>query len=424
MKSNPAGLLLLAWTSCCWLVAIVAEAGTNWAFHAELSLKEAFDSNVYLQDHEPDRVAVPEAVSPFQESFVTIIAPKLELAWKPGTDFATKVSYAPEAAFYHAESSEDYVAHRGQLNLSGNTAGVPWDFVNALTYVDGSDEGLFFGAPGGAPAIGGIPIRERRDQLMYRGKLKATLTRGKWFLRPVFSAYVHDFQTLQRNCTNNPAYENYVDRSEIVVGADLGCEVAARTRVFVGYRYGKEIQGKLVGSPFHYDATYHRPLAGIEGQPAEWLRLTVSMGPDVHQTTGNPAPGFNRNYTTLWADAVVTISFSATDELALSWRQNTQPAFASCSVYDDITYDALFTHRFDKRRSASGGFRAYGGEWMAPVRRDDWIYTVSTRVVYAHDTHWSGEMGYSYDWAESRVPNTSGREFTRHIGFLGVRYSF
>lgn len=57
----------------------VAAATSNWTFNAELTLKETFDSNVYLQDAEPNRTLVPQAVSPLQESFVTSITPKLVL---------------------------------------------------------------------------------------------------------------------------------------------------------------------------------------------------------------------------------------------------------------------------------------------------------------------------------------------------------
>lgn len=407
------------------LFALPVLAGTtNWSFNADLTLKESYDSNVYLQDVQPNRMLVPQAAEPFQESFVTSITPKLGLTWKPSTSFAANLAYTPEVVFYHSASDENYVAHRGQVNCNGTVAGVTWNVANALMLVDGSGEGLYFGGPGGAPAIGGIPIRDRRDQFVYRGKVSAMITRGKLFLRPVFSAYVHDFQTQQKAAATNPGYENYVDRSEVCVGADVGWQLTERTRVFVGYRYGKEIQGRLVGSTNHYDAVYDRPLAGIEGQPVEWLKVSFSVGPDIHHTTGVPAAGFERNYTTVWADGVVTFLLSGRDELALTWKQNTQPAFASCSVYDDITYDALFTHRFEKHWSASGGFRAYGGEWMAPTLRDDWIYTVSAKLVYVHDAHWSSELGYSYDWAESHVPNTAGREFTRHLGFLGIKYSF
>ena len=64
------------------------------------------------------------------------------------------------------------------------------------------------------------------------------------------------------------------------------------------------------------------------------------------------------------------------------------------------------------------------GDWLAPVSREDWIYTVSASVGYTFHRHWNAELGYSYDWVDSRVDNTEGREFTRHLVALGVRYNF
>ena len=194
------------------------------------------------------------------------------------------------------------------------------------------------------------------------------------------------------------------------------------TKVYAGYRYGVEIEGQMPGSPYHYDSEYHRPLAGIEGQPAKWIQANVAIGPDIHHCLHEPDPRFDPDYTTLWVDAVVTLSPTTNDTVVLTWKANTQPAFASTSVYDDITYDLTARHRFGSRWSVSGGFRLYIGDWFAPVTRDDWIHTVSAGVAYRHDAHWSAELGYSYDWVESQVPNMPGREFTRNLVWLGVRW--
>jgi hypothetical protein len=350
------------------------------------------------------------------------------LDWKPCAHFNALVSYAPDVVFYHSEPSEDHVAHRGLFNFGGTVADITWDAVNTLTWVDGSDEGLYFGGPGGAPAIGGIPIRERRDQFVYRSALKATWSIcERLFVRPVITGYCHDFQTVQKNnALGQPdyGYENYVDRSELTTGLDLGWQIQPQTRVFVGYRYGKEVEGRVVGSPYHYDSTFHRPLAGIEGQPAKWIKLAVAVGPDIHHTTGQPAPGFDVDYTTVWSDTVVTLLPTEKDSLVLTWKANTQPAFASPSVYDDITYDATAKHRFDKHWTVGAGFRTYIGDWMSPVDRDDWIYTVSTGVAYTHNKHLGADLTYSYDWVDSKVSNTEGREFTRHLVSLALKYTF
>jgi len=416
------------------------QVATNLTLKADLSFKEGYDSNVYLQDHEPDLTAVPEAVRPFQDSFITSLTPRLTFDWRPGQAFTAALSYAPEVAFYHSESSEDHVAHRGAINLGGKLGEVPWEMPNSLTFIDGSRKGLHYGVstvPGqldGVPAIGGIPVRDRREQFIYRGGLKATWSTGKLFLRPVLTAYLHDFQTVQEtnfvkalpNGDPHPGYgyENYVDRNAMDFGLDVGWSVTPQTKLYVGYRYGYETEGEMVGSPFHYDSEINRPLAGIEGKPTKWLSANFSLGPDIHHTVSHYDPRFEPNYTTLWVDAVVTLLPTARDSVVLTWKQNTQPAFSSPSVYEDTVYDGVVRHRFDHHWSASAGFRGYLGDWQSPVKRRDWIYTASASVTYTLDQHFSADLTYAHDWAESSVPNTPGREFTRHLGWLALKYSF
>lgn len=432
--------------ACAWAALSLAalpvgawDLGTNLTVKAELSAKEAYDSNVYLQDHEPDTDAVPRAVRPDQDSFVTSVTPKLSLDWKPCTAFSAAVSYAPEVTFYHAESSEDYVAHRGAIHLRGEVGDVPWEMPHSITFIDGNRKGLYYGVsslPGqldGVPAIGGIPVRDRREQFVYRGGFKATWPLGAFFIRPVFAAYVHDFQTKQKlngrllpDSAPNPdwGYENYVDRSALNYGLDVGWSVNAQTRLYAGYRYGNEFEGTMVGSPYRYDAQVHRPLVGIEGKPVSWLTADVSIGPDIHNTTSRHDPAFDPDYTALWVDAVLTLTPTAKDSIALIWRQNTQPAFSSPSVYEDTVYEGTVRHRVDDQWSVGGGFRAYLGDWHDPVIRRDWIFTPSASVTYRHNAHLSAEASYSYDWVDSRVPHTKGREFTRHLAWLAVKYAF
>ncbi len=73
---------------------------------------------------------------------------------------------------------------------------------------------------------------------------------------------------------------------------------------------------------------------------------------------------------------------------------------------------------------AGAGFKIYGGDWQAPVSREDWIFTPSASLTYAHNQHLSGELAYAYDWVESQVLNTAGREYRRNLVSLSVKYSF
>ena len=429
------------------LLAFAAAGNTALAVHtnltakAELSLKETYDSNVYIQDEEPApaNVAAAEAaglnpVEAKKESFVTSIVPKVGLDYKPCSGFNVSLAYAPEITFYHSASSEDYVAHRGTLNLSGRWEKATWELLNTAAYVDGDDLGPTFARPGDVPAIGGIPLRDRRDAFVFRNGFKFTVPAGDFFVRPVATTYFHDFKTAQLASGTGFVYENYIDRQDINGGLDLGYKVAEKTSVIVGYRFGSQEQFKLLGDNSPYDSTYHRVLVGIEGSPAKWLKLAVLGGPDIRDFSSRAQqtyPGFDDSEMLYWIDASVTLLPTANDSVTLMNRRYEQPAFSSFSVYEDITYDITWKHKFDDHWSASAGFRLYIGDWQAPVQREDWIYTPVVGLTYAHNRHLSAELAYAYDWVENKAGTSTaqtqfaeGREYTRHLVSLGVKYAF
>jgi len=399
------------------------QLATNLSLKADLTLKETFDSNVYLQDTAPSP-AVANAAQPFQESFVTSVTPRLALDWKPAPQFNLATFYAPEVVTFHAEPSESHVAHRAALTLSGQVGIVTWEQFNTLNWIDGSREGLTFGGPGGAPAIGGIPIRDRRAAIIYRNGFRAFHPHGKWFFRPVVWSYIHDFQTETRSRAAYPFYQNYVDRNDFTLGVDTGYKAFPNAYLIVGYRYGFQDEPPLPGETIHYSNEYHRVVAGFEGKVTDWLKIIGAVGPDYRDFNHDTAPGFDNHHIGLYYDASAVLTPTKHDTITLAAKQFEQPAFGAPSAYEDITWEITWRHQFDAKFSTSAGFRAYGGDWLPPVAREDWIYTASAGVSYVRDKHWSAELSYSYDWAESKIPNTAGREFTRHLVSLGVKYSF
>ena len=143
-------------------------------------------------------------------------------------------------------------------------------------------QGPTFARPGDIPAIGGIPLRDRRAAFIFRNSFRADPDGRGWFIRPGRLG-------LHPRLPDRPAaitppkrpcyYENYVDRQEVSGGLDVGYE-AGKTFLVAGYRYGQQDQftgpnaanTAFTDSP--YDSTYHRILFGMEGSPARWLKLT------------------------------------------------------------------------------------------------------------------------------------------------------
>ncbi|MEI7435905.1 MAG: hypothetical protein WCL16_03745 [bacterium] len=422
------------------LPPVPAAGKSPWSFAASLTLKETFDSNVYIQDATPDSANVAAAdaagfsVVPARHgSFITSVLPQLGLDYKPCPAFYASATYAPEINYYHSASSEDYAAQRGTLNLGGKLEETVWELFNAASYIDGNELGPVFARPGDIPAVGGIALRDRREAFIFRNGFKLTCPVSDLFIRPVATTYFHDFKTDQRL---SPAptvwvYENYIDRQEVSGGLDVGYKIARQTHIVLGYRYGVQDQGALLGTDSPYDNSYQRILVGVEGSPAEWLKLAVAGGPDIRNFSSAPKPDFDASELLYYIDASITLLPTARDLIVLANKRYEQPAFSSFSMYEDITYSFTWRHKLDEHFTVGPGFQLYIGDWQSPVIRDDWIYTPSASVAYNYNKI-NVELAYSYDWAENNktvVAGTStayadGREFSRSLVSLRLKYTF
>jgi hypothetical protein len=387
-----------------------------WSFAASYAAKETFDGNVHLQD-------IGDMAR--KGSMVTSVTPGLSLVYQRSAAFRSTFTYAPEIVRFHSYSSENHATHRAGINFGGVFGATAWEFTNALVRIDGSDQGpiVDVGSACDIPALGGIPLRDRRDAAIWRNGFKLTHSMGRWFLRPVFSSYIHDFRTEQRQRTGAYAgYENYVDRWEASGGVDAGYAVGEKTWVVVGHRYGRQRQGSLLGRESLYSNSYNRVLAGVEGAPASWLRLNILAGPDIRNFEDRPA-GFDPHELLWFINGSASFLPSGSDTLTATLSRYQQPAFSSQCVYEDIVYDFSWKRQYGPRLTSTAGVRFYGGDWQAPVNREDWIYTPTASLSYAFHKRLAAEISYSHDWARSRIPHTSGREYTRPLFSVGIRGS-
>jgi hypothetical protein len=430
------------------LAAAQADAAiTNMTYKVEVGVKETYDSNVYLQDNAPNPANVAAAraagfnpVSANKSSMVTSVLPRVGFDYKPSAALNLSAAYAPEIVYYHSASSEDYTTHRGLLNFGGTDEKTSWELLNTATYIDGSKEGPTFARPDDIPAIGGIPLRDRRAAFIFRNSFRLTQEAGDWFFRPVATTYIQDFRTNQRFVppavrSTEYTYENYIDRQDVNGGLDVGYEAVRQTYLVLGFRYGRQDQytapstttGAIVSSP--YGNNYERILAGVEGSPASWLKLAVLAGPDFRQFDSGTPAGFDRDNVLVYWDGSITALPTGDDTVTLKSTRFEQPAFSSFSVYQDIKSDLSWRHKFNNQFSAQIGFTLYIGDWQKPVNRDDWIYTPNISMAYAITKQLSAEASYSYDWVDSKVsasvePLTNSHEFTRHLASLAIKYAF
>jgi len=417
-----------------------ARAGiTNLTWNADCTVKETYDDNVYIQDVVPNpaNVAAAEAagyhpVQAGKSSFVTTFVPRFGLNYQPCIGFNATIGYAPEIALYTSAEGEDYITHRVTLNFTGKIKDATWELLNSPTFIEGSTVGPVFARPEDVPAIGGIPLRDRREQFVFRNTFRVTIPVGNWFIRPVATSYYHDFLTDQRRETAETMYyyENYVDRQDVNGGLDVGYDVGKKTYVVLGYRYGQQDQGDLLGERSVYNSKYDRVLAGVEGSPVSWLKLNMSLGPEFRRFDPGAPSSFNRSELLCYADASATVLPTKADTVSLRWTRFEQPAFSSQSVYEDIKYDLSWRHKFCGQFTAGAGFTAYVGDWQTPVNRNDWIYTPSVSASYNFNRHLSADASWAHDIVQSKVPvgplapYADGREWSRNLVSLAVKYVF
>ncbi len=393
----------------------------NWSLAASASYKTSYDSNLFLQDIGDQSK---------HETWVNTFSASLALTHRFRSQLKSQISYAAEANYYDGESVENHFIHRAGLNLSGANENSQWEWLNGVTRIDGDNKGPRFTLNGGTsaaelPAIGGVPIRDRRDAAIFRSSFKLTQTMGAVFIRPSATFYHHNFMTGQQAPIGAfLGYQNYIDRREIGGGCDIGFEAVSNTWLVAGFRYGRQKQYQLLGASSPYGNNYARLLFGIEGSPAEWLKLHVLAGPDFRNFGSVTPAGFDTNKVYTYIDANAVITLTEADSLTVAVKRFLQPSYTSFSIYEDIVYEVNYVRLLDSRFTAGCGVKAYNAKWRPPAQRNEWVFTPSMSLTYKHNANVSAELSYSYDWADSRIANTEGREFTRHLVGLGLRYRF
>lgn len=392
----------------------LSDRGGDWTPVLSLSLDAYYDSNVYIYEF-GDLAG--------QDSMVTQIEPEMGARWKDEDDEPSDFlfSYHPRFTWFHSEPSEDHITHAVDCRHSGRSGIFSWEMNGRMAYVDGDRQGLLYVGPGGAPAIGGFQVRDRRESFFAKETIRLRWDLGPVFVRPLVEGYIHDFMTIHEPL---PGYCNYLDRERFECGLDLGVSVVPGLWLVGGYRAGVQKQDTTQWHPIHYSNDYQRALAGLEGEPLPWLKLSFLIGPSFHRFNDTVAPYFSRNQNRVFVDACVTVKPTRQDTCTIRLGRYEEMISSACGAYEDIQYRANWEHRFTDSISAAADFWVYRGEFEAPHFRDDTIYTPSLKVTWKLSKHLSATAGYTYQWVESDLPATPAREYYRNEARIGLKAVF
>jgi len=428
-RSLVALFITLALAPACFAEQPIGEKGPNgWlTIDASVAARIMYDSNVMLESTGPQKnIASP----------VTVITPSIGFNWHnvAGSTAKLRLDYTNTDWFYHSRPDENNFDHLFGLKLSDSFkvdgGKLAYDLTNSFLMIDGESESFCQFGDDGAAALGAPSIRDRRDQLVFKGgyKLQYTSADNQWFVRPLATVWFQDFRIRQQNMVG---YCNFADRAEYAVGGDLGWRLYDTTDNgtsplygVVGYRAGWQYQGHILNSPQRSSNQFQRVLVGLEGKVTSWLKMSFLVGPDFRNFVDEAPPSLDGSRVRWYAEGSLTATLSPSDEIIFTARHWTIPASGGKTVYDDSCYDLALKHIFDKQWTGTIGLRVAGGEWEAPSHRDDWVFSPRAVLEYKLDQHWSFEGGYQFDAARSADRNLDGRDYARHLAWIGVKWSW
>lgn len=382
-----------------------------------VTVSERYDSNVMLQNEGPlARI----------ESFVTSVQPVLGFDWQvPGVSgLKLGLQYAPEFTFFHQFDQESYLRQNGVLKVGFKDDNFVATAQAKAQYTDGNTDGPIWGTvddPGVIPALGAPEVRYRRRNFYWQSPLDARYDLQQGFARGVFEARVWDIMTDFKIIPGSVS-QNYVDRTDVNGGGDLGVKLGGGYELAAGYRFGHQDQEQLpVGLPYTYQNDYHRVLGGLSASPVKWLKLSGEAGPSFHQF--NPesiAPDTDPNATLLYFQANTAFALSKTTSLKGTAYQYLLPSTAGRANFQNVRATGTLEQRITTDLHGSLRFDMQEYNFIRGLNLRDQVYNVEARLEYAFNRHLSVAAWYAHEWADNIDPGIIAREYDRHIVGTGV----
>ena len=419
-----------------------------WLTDLSFGTKESYDDNL---------LAVSGNGLPKKTSWITTLSPKV------GFNFASllgaqktlptlALTYAPNFNFFHDDPSQDYNAHKIGNTIKGQMDDFSFLLDNAFLYNDGNHQAPIYALNQGAAAgqydqfrnnFGQSVVRERLAQTQDRLNIVLRYDWDKFFVRPTAALLDYNLMSDWHNTSAAPwkGYQNYVDRSDVNGGADLGYKLNSKLAATLGYRYGSTYQQQFpaaITSDYHYSSSdYQRVLLGLEGKPWHWLDVKLAGGPDFRNFNAL-APVVDHNPVKYYGEAVLAATLTDGQTLTFTYKQWQWVSSTGKAPEFDSSYTLAYHWNATKQLAFDLGGKILeakyeGNDYLGitqPSRRDDLEYELSAGVSYAFTAHFSASLSYIYDLGangQADLPanlQPSYREFEHQVVSLGVQFKF
>lgn len=397
----------------------------DYISEASFTTKAAFDSNVFGTPY--DLANRPSVAS--QDSFVFTFSPKVTFNGVKllglGKDSSLKsfnFGYTGEYNYYEQFSTESNA--RSTIPVSLKIVDGPWTFSadNAFLYVWGNDHSPFYNT---YSAYATATVRERRHQIQDRFNASLRYDQEQYFVRGVATALVYDLLTTQHNATTDTywkGYQNWVDRSDMNIGGDVGIKQTKDFSWILGYRYGKQTQDRYIWGGNHCESSYNRLLVGFEGKVGSWLTGSLVAGPDFRRYTDTPNLGIaTKNHRWLYAEGNLTATTSASDSFSFTTKCWHWVSSTGTAAYQDNSYALTWKHSWSKQLTSGVGVKFGTSRYDYPTVRNDQLFSYPINVTYAVSKEVVVSADYQFTQADSRIPKTFGREYNQNLVSLSVK---
>jgi hypothetical protein len=420
-----------------------------WLPQLSLGVSESYDNNIF---------GVSGNGRQPQASAITKISPGIGFDFAPllGSQSPFQkllLNYMPDFVVFHAAPSENYDAHKFGGAIKGAAGDFSFSVDDAFLYNDGSKIAPTYALNQSGAAsefdkyrnvFASAMARERRAQVQERETTVLQYDWDKVFIRGTDALLDYNLDTIWHNPKTVPyvGYQNYVDRSDVNGGTDLGYQVVTNVAVTLGYRYGSQFQQKFptsITTDSHYSSsTYQRILFGVEGKPFDWLDAKLDGGPDFRDYNSH-APVANLHPTKYYAEAALKATITTNQSLTFNYKQWTWvfgsglvPEFDSSYA---LNYHWNVTSRFGfdlgakiQEADFTGGNDITGP--TSPSVRADRLYTLSPGASYAFTPQLSARLDYTYDAGNNELytmpaaDHAAYRNYVHNVVSLGLLYKF